>query len=275
MRTRAQIVREIQAKTGVKIGQSLLTFDNPKTSKNVADGYLTAVLHLAPARLSGYNTCSAASAGCAAACLHTAGNPAYLQAKNKARINRTIVFVRARKLFMELLVLELGKFFTSCLDQGLKPAVRLNGTSDIPWERVKITMPSGDEFSNIFSVFRGEQFYDYTKRIDRLNNSLPTNYHITFSRSESNDKDVRTALELGFNVAIVFLDRPERIRIGGRIYTVVDGDRTDFRPADGQEVIVGLKAKGKAKHDDSGFVIGRGSAINIYRTTGSGVLTLR
>jgi hypothetical protein len=35
----------------------------------------------------------------------------------------------------------------------------------------------------------------------------------------------------------------------------VDGDKDDLRFLDPQGVIVGLKAKGDAKHDDTGFVI--------------------
>lgn len=35
---------------------------------------------------------------------------------------------------------------------------------------------------------------------------------------------------------------------------VIDGDVSDFRPVDPSGVIVGLRAKGAAIHDSSGFV---------------------
>ena len=43
---------------------------------------------------------------------------------------------------------------------------------------------------------------------------------------------------------MTFLNRP-----------VVDGDKSDLRFLDGENVIVGLIAKGQAKKDQSGFVI--------------------
>ena len=51
----------------------LLSVGNPKTLKGMAQGYNTYILHLAPFTLSGRNTCPKATAGCAAACLNTAG----------------------------------------------------------------------------------------------------------------------------------------------------------------------------------------------------------
>jgi len=77
------------------------------------------------------------------------------------------------------------------------------------------------------------------------------NYHLTFSQADGNIEDVIKAKEAGMNIATVFRTVPESHL--GR--TVVNGDETDLRFLDPKNVIVGLKAKGKAKKDTSGFVI--------------------
>jgi hypothetical protein len=100
------------------------------------------------------------------------------------------------------------------------------------------------EFSHI-------QFYDYTKVLRRLKKDLPTNYHITFSRSESNDKEAEEALKLGFNVAVVFKQQPKK----WKGYPVTSGDDTDVRFEDPRSYVIGLTAKGKARKDLSGFVV--------------------
>jgi hypothetical protein len=124
------------------------------------------------------------------------------------------------------------------------PVFRLNGTSDIRWE----TIPVGG-YATIMEMFPTVQFYDYSKLPNRKN--IPANYHLTFSRSESNDTHVVTAMENGMNVAVVFDKMPETY--AGR--TVIDGTETDLRFLDGKSVIVGLEAKGQAKKDTSGFVV--------------------
>jgi hypothetical protein len=106
---------------------------------------------------------------------------------------------------------------------------------------------------------------------------LPANYHLTFSLAEGNDAQALDALDNGMNVAAVFAvprgkplpatyrlsafpESPHAIaRTVGRTFPVIDGDEHDFRPIDGRGpdgrgVIVGLRAKGDAKGDASGFV---------------------
>jgi hypothetical protein len=126
---------------------------------------------------------------------------------------------------------------------NLTPVFRLNGTSDIRWETVKV-----DGFDNIMAMFPNVQFYDYTKIANRRD--LPANYHLTFSLAESNLADAERALANGMNVAAVFRTVPKVFLS----VPVIDGDATDLRFLDPKGVIVGLKAKGKAKKDDSGFV---------------------
>lgn len=247
---------------------ALLTVGNPKIAKSTKFGYLTAVLHLAPGSLSGFNVCPKATAGCLAACLNTAGRGGIAlggvlshddvasgrrtNAIQTARIRRTKEYFGNREVFMLRLYHDICKLVRMARTLGLKPAIRLNGTSDIPWERV----PFG-HYPNIMAAFGDDvQFYDYTKRPNRRD--LPANYRLTFSLAEGNDFDAIRALENGMNVAAVFRHVPDghTLDAAGLSYSarVIDGDEHDLRFLDPVGVIVGLKAKGNAKRDTSGFV---------------------
>lgn len=229
----------------------LLTIGHdPKTVKGEKKGYLTAVMYLAPHYLSSYNVCPMATAGCSAACLNTAGRGGMFKkgettnAIQEARIRRTVMFFEEREKFMAQLVKEITKHIKTAEKREMIPVVRLNGTSDLRWE----TIPVGDA-SNIMALFPNIQFYDYTKIYNRRN--LPKNYHLTFSLAENNDVNARTVLKASsMNVAAVFHKVPDTF--WG--YKVINGDESDLRFLDEQGVIVGLKAKGKARKDTSGFV---------------------
>lgn len=228
---------------------SLLTVGNPKILKGTAFGYLTAILHLAPGRLSGFNVCPGASLACLDACLNTAGRGGIIKKGEttntiqKARLRKTLAFFNETETFMLQLAKEIGNIVKLANKHGLKPAIRLNGTSDIRWENEKV-----GGFANLMEMFPNVIFYDYTKLANRRN--LPPNYRLTFSLSESNDVSAEQALAAGMNVAVVFRNLPPTFM--GR--PVIDGDVSDLRFLDPMGVIVGLKAKGKAKKDTSGFV---------------------
>jgi hypothetical protein len=234
-----------------------------KTVKGEALGYLTGVMYLAPAKLSGYNVCPKASDGCSAACLGWYAGRANIVAKGKgtnnirdARIAKTKRFFEDRKGFMVQLCKEVEALVRKAERDGMTPVVRLNGSSDIPWERVPIQGDGRDVASapNIMAMYPDVQFYDYTKRSNRKD--LPANYHLTFSLAEDNDGEASKAMANGMNVAAVFHTVPERFEIGlkGGPAVVVDGDASDLRFKDPKGVIVGLKAKGDARKDTSGFV---------------------
>lgn len=229
---------------------------NPKLAKSLKLRVLTAPMHLAPASLSGWNVCPMATQGCKAACLHTAGNPAYMKGKTKARLARTKAYFEAREDFMAALAIEIAKHVKKARAMRYKPAVRLNATSDIRWEAVPVTF-NGKRFVNIMAAFPRVQFYDYTKIANRRN--LPANYHLTFSLAENNDASAAVALRNGMNVAAVFNvvrghDLPKSFTLGGYGVPVLDGDVHDFRPADDKFSLIGLRAKGAARRDASGFV---------------------
>ena len=217
----------------------LLTTANYKTVKGEKLGYLTGILYLAPAKISGYEVCPRRSAGCTEACLYTAGMGAFSTVQ-QARIKKTKQFFEDRDNFLMQLRKDITALVRKAKKTNMTPAVRLNGTSDIEWTRFGIM----EEFPDV-------QFYDYTKVLNRLKQPIPKNYHITFSKSEDNEMDCRWALNLGFNVAVVFNKLPETYFAR----PVISGDETDVRFEDARGVIVGLTAKGKAKKDLNNFVV--------------------
>lgn len=228
----------------------LLSVGNPKLMKGEKKGYLSFVLHLSPADVSGYETCPKRTAGCTAACLNTAGRggmfkPGGTNTIQEARKRKTRMFFENRVQFLAQLSVDIEKGIKQAEKKGMIPAFRLNGTSDIAWEKYEVI---GGK--NIFQLFPEVQFYDYTKMRNRKVAGLK-NYHLTFSKADGNDMDVRLAASAGMNVAVVFDKLPETYI--GR--TVVDGDETDLRFLDPKGVVIGLKAKGRARKDTSGFVV--------------------
>jgi hypothetical protein len=229
----------------------------PKMLKSLeADGVYTAILHLAPARSSGYQTCPGASPQCVALCLNTAGAAFMMAAKERARIARTRAFFEARPAFMARLVLEIEAHIKKAEALNMRPAIRLNGTSDIRWETVPV-IRSGETFPNVMRAFPDLTYYDYTKLSNRRN--IPPNYHLTFSLSETNAQKAIEAIDNGMNVAAVFAVTPSQPlpatwQLGPHKLPVIDGDKTDWRPGDPSPCFIGLRAKGKARKAQSGFV---------------------
>lgn len=221
---------------------------NAKTIKsdNAGLGYLTAIQYLAPYTVSGFNVCKHASEGCAKGCLNTAGR-GKTNVVQQARIKRTRFFFENKPGYKYTLFEELEKFVKRCDKLEQKPAVRLNGTSDLPWE---------DIFPDMFIKFNMVQFYDYTKYVNRMlnfiNGKLPPNYHLTFSRSEINDSECLEVLRKGGNVAVVFMSKqlPQK----WNRFKINNADSHDLRFLDPFGV-QGLYAKGRAKKDTSGFVV--------------------
>jgi hypothetical protein len=234
----------------------LLTVGNPKLMKGEKKGYLSFVLHLAPADVSGKEVCPKRTAGCTAACLNTAGRGGIFKKGEstniiqQARIRRTKMFFELRDVFMFELVRDIKNAIKTSEKKGLTPVFRLNGTSDLSWEKYTVKR-DGVEYNNIFEAFPEVQFYDYTKVLGRKVTGI-SNYHLTFSKADGNDMDARLAASAGMNVAVVFKKELPATFFGK---PVVNGDETDLRFLDPRGVIVGLKAKGKAKKDTTGFVV--------------------
>ena len=237
----------------------LLSTGNPKVLKGQAQGYNTYILHLAPADVSGYETCAKRTAGCTAACLNTAGRGGMFKRGEstnviqEARKRKTQMFFEERAGFMEWLVKDIELAIKQSARLGLIPVFRLNGTSDLAFEKYEVVR-NGKLFRNVFAAFPEVQFYDYTKILGRKVKDIP-NYQLTFSAADGNDSDVYKAIAEGLNVAVVFGVKktdPLPTEYVGR--EVFNGDESDLRFLDPKGVIVGLYAKGKAKKDTSGFV---------------------
>lgn len=222
----------------------LLSTANPKIQKGTKLGYLSFILHLAPAQLSGKETCPKRTAGCTAACLNTAGRGGmFRKGENtnmiqQARVRKTKMYFEQRDEFMAQLEKDINLGIKQAAKLGLTPVFRLNGTSDLSVEKW-----------GIIEKFPTVQFYDYTKVLGRKVAHLP-NYHLTFSAADGNDADVARAVAQGMNVAAVFDKLPETYM--GK--TVINADEHDLRFLDPKGTIAGLKAKGRAKKDTTGFV---------------------
>ena len=212
-------------------------YSQTKMAKGEKFGFKTAILHLAPFDLSGKNVCPKASPECAAACLNTSGR-GQMGSVQKARLNKTNLFWTNKNAFLWQLSTEIEQLKKRAAAQGFKFAVRLNGTSDLAWHRMKV-----DGGSTLMEIHQDVQFYDYTKVLNYLDHDLK-NYHVTFSDSGKNQADQLAAMEKGANVAVVFRDKLPRTWMDRR---VIDGDAHDLRFKDPCGVVVGLVAKGLGK----------------------------
>ena len=227
-----------------------LLSDNNKIHKGEKFGFYTLGIHLSPHDKSGYNVCPWASEGCAMACLDTAGMGAFSNVQ-ESRINKTRFFFEDKQGFFCKLAHEISLAVKRADKKGLIPCFRLNLTSDLPWEGIR-----NADRKTIFELFPTVQFYDYTKGFSRmrnyLNGKMPSNYHLTFSRSESNQVHCDIIAKLGGNVACVFRNELPKTWQGKR---VINGDESDLRFRDPKGCIVGLVEKGRAKKDETGFVL--------------------
>lgn len=237
---------------------------NAKTAKSEKAklGYLTTSLSLAPAWESGFNLCASSSKGCRTGCLFTSGHAAISPRKIlPARIAKSRMLRIYKDEFINQLRIELDSHIRKAKKNGLIPTTRLNTISDVMWER---------EFPALFTDYPDILYYDYTKHRARmmryLKGELPANLHLTFSRSETNERDCLEILRAGGNVTVVFnvkyfRDKLQPLPKTWNGYTVIDGDLTDARFLDPKArkgscgYVVGLRAKGRAKHDTSGFVV--------------------
>ena len=216
--------------------KELLSFNNAKTIKGEKKGYKTFILYMSPftQNSKGVNLCPMASEGCASACLFESGFGGMYTSVKQGRIDKTEFYLRDRVGFLDKLVVEITKLEKKFSDSEFILAIRLNGTSDISFEKQKTS-----NGKTIFDTFPNVQFYDYTKNYTRFAKKLPSNYHLTFSRSETNNDISMELLKAGHNVAMVFTKLPDTY-MG---YKVINGDDNDLRFLDEDNVIVGLKYK--------------------------------
>lgn len=233
----------------------LLSTNNHKTMLGEALGYITYILYMSPFthNSKGKNVCSHASAGCVASCLVGSGFGGMYTNVMEGRKAKTEYFLTSRVEFLHQVKDEMAKAIKKHKDKALL-TIRLNGTSDLPYENLRVF--EGNK--NIFEVYPEVQFYDYTKNHTRFDKVLPSNYHLTFSKSETNNDKAMELLKRGFNVAMVFDVTPTTFEG----FEVINGDINDLRFLDKKGCIVGLKYKkmtGKGANNqlafESGFAI--------------------
>jgi hypothetical protein len=220
---------------------------NAKTAKNNIE---TFILYLAPHKQNakGVNICPAASNGCVAACLYSAGRGKFSNVQ-QSRINKTNFYISNKSLFVKKLATEILREYTKAKKKGEKIAFRLNGTSDLDFVYL-LQKYAGLDISTLRDT---ATFYDYTKLLGKVKKYLEhPNYFVTFSRSEINESVAIAVLNMGGNVAAVFSNNLPNFWRG---YKVIDGDKSDLEMIYNTNVVLGLKAKGDAKKDNSGFVI--------------------
>jgi hypothetical protein len=228
-------------------------------------GWITLMMLLPPAESNGlgWDICPWSTVGCRAACYGVASGrmnqgAAAIEARqfnwdktavSRAMLRRLKLFMEDRPAFRVALVHEIQRHVVRADKRGLRPAIRLNGTSDIVWERV---------FPQVFEMFGEVQAYDYTKAPLSARRDLPANYHLTFSyAADQPDIETRAAewVAAGRNVAVVFgVEMGEDLPAEYLGRRVINADLTDMRFLDPPDVIAGLHMLGGARHDDTGFV---------------------
>lgn len=235
----------------------LLSVDSAKAEKATKYGYLNGIHYMAPYSTAGVgNLCPSATDGCKALCLGKYSGQASMVADlengtnstRDSRIAKARMFMSERETYLRHLERQIAKLVAKAAKAGLKPCVRLNGSTDIAFENMRY----GPDRLSLLDRFPDVQFVDYTKIASRLAKA-PRNLSLTFSRAENNDAACLDVLARGHNVAIVFGNGLPDTWNG---YTVVNGDLHDLRHLDPKGVVIGLTPKGsRAKNDTSGFVL--------------------
>lgn len=221
---------------------------NAKTAKNILE---THILYMSPytQNSKAVNICPKATNGCILGCLFTAGRGAF-NSIQQARQNRTEFYINSKKQFCEQITKELQALNNKAKKQGAKIAIRLNGTSDLDF----IAIIKNQIGVDVLESFQNLEFYDYTKILGKVKKYAGTRYKLTFSRAENNEAEAKEALLYGVPVSVVFHhNKPMPSTYLGT--KVIDGDSADDLMIDSGAVILGLKAKGKAKKDLTGFVV--------------------
>ena len=252
----ASIIKQLEARNGSPFGKDgkpkPILGNSTKVELSGAVDRLTAVVYLEPALL-----CPFATAGCKLACLgHSTGHLA-MSYHAIARAWKTLLFLQDRVEFINRLRKDVARLVKRADKLGKVPAVRLNGSSDIFWERVA---------PELFTDFPQVEWYDYTKAPLSARRNLPSNYHLTFSLSEDPKSAERASeyIAAGYSAALVVAGpigtkKVEAQKVAQRLIAIqsnaISGDEHDHRPLDPAGSLVVLYAKGpKALKDTSGFV---------------------
>lgn len=234
-------IQKAKEQTGLSYLGNINSSAKMMKNKKVNHQY-TYAIYLAPANTSGYNVCSHSTPECRSGCLATSGRAGMdiMSGKNRiknCRIRKTRLFYEEPEFFMAWMIAEIKYFQRKAQKDGFYFSVRINATSDIDWAKVLVNG------KNIFEIFHDVNFYDYTKNPGKFDD-MPINYHITFSYTGRNWQLCEALLKAGHNIAMVFNVKKEtELPAKYKGYTVINGDLTDYRIADANGIIVGLKWK--------------------------------
>ena len=230
-----------------------------KTAKSFTHGVYSPVQYWARHDIGGFNVCKWASPECIRGCLEDSGRMIFKSVK-AAHLRRKMLFVNDRSQYWRDIIHDINWGLTKARSLGMEFACRMNGTSDMPWERIPVEIDGKRHADSIMEMYSAVQFYDYTKysiwsRRIKVSH-WPKNYDLTYSRSETNGNIALAHLHLGYRVAVVFEDEqfPDTWK-GYPVVSQVDDDLTYKKPSGH---VLGLCAKGKAKQDTSGFVVRAG-----------------
>lgn len=236
----------------------LLTHErsNAKLRKSAGGEWLLFGLSMSPATTSGHQVCSSSTPGCRKACIFTSGNGGY-PIVSRGRKGRALAWFQKREEFKKKLYEEMELAMKLAKRHKRNLGIRLNVFSDIMWER---------QFPEIIGDFGEVQFYDYTKHFERMmrfcRGEFPSNYYLTFSRSEKNEEECLRVLSSGRNVSVPFTInaamKPDiKVPLPNTYlgYPVVNGENNDLRFLDPQGCVVGVKTKGMGFWDKTGFVV--------------------
>lgn len=234
---------------------ALLSTRNMKTFKGEARGYLSAILYMAPHTIAGGKTlCPHSTPACRAGCLYSAGRGAFERTK-RARVRRAQEWLSNPTQFLDRLAMEIDGLADLAASNDLKLVVRLNGTSDVIWER-----EAWRNATSLMAAFPSIQFTDYTK-IPLEHRAPPPNYHLVFSIADDNAALALRYMREGHSVSVVVpketkaelliasAGAPDIFRGHLGLHHVIDGDTDDLRFLDKPRSLILLSPKGRAVLD--------------------------
>ena len=142
----------------------------------------------------------------------------------KSRKAKSEYFVNDTDTFIKQLIREIKNQEKRALKKNKKAVVRLNGFTDIDYEKF-----------GIFKLFPNVQFYDYSADYERVLNNNNPNLHYTFSYKGNNLKECIELLKNDVSIAVI--DMPENQFFNDYDVEHIDGDKHDFRFKHGKAIV--------------------------------------
>jgi hypothetical protein len=234
------------------MGKSCLWSVSTKTEKSVKLGLadISLVLYLKPGVF-----CPKATEACLAGCLgDTSGHLAMPNGNaQRAMLRRSKWYLEDRQAFQDALIAEacdIVRSWKRSNSRTPKVLVRLNGTSDLPWDATRL---------DLRRALHGDadlRFYEYTKKwelhrrftLDAAEKEHAARFacvHVLSRHENTKEWEVLDACQRGYTVAVVFSTKAGQALPETYLdLPVIDGDLHDDRTVDPVGCIVGLRAKG-------------------------------